>query len=201
MVIVGLLGGEGAGKTTAAKYLEEKYSAKRYTLAAPLKELVRLAFDLLPEQVYGTQEQKNAIDPRYNVSPRWLLRRIGTQGVREVFGADFWVEQTLSFIREDAPIVAVIDDVRFINESESLKNFHGKVIKLVNENAPRVTGHQSEEEWDKAPHDYYIKHDGKTLKYLENQLDVIMESISKPTAPSWKPQITAWTAWLKESEK
>ncbi len=174
-MIIGLLGGEGAGKTTAAKYLEEKYDAMRYALATPLKEIVRLAFDLTNDQVYGTQAQKNEVDPRYNVSPRWLMRRIGTEGVRGVFGEYIWVEQTLNFIREDTPNLAAIEDVRFINESDYLKDSGAKIIKLVNQSRPRVAGHQSEEEWDLAPFDFLISHDGTTLSHLHLQLDFAME--------------------------
>jgi len=175
-MIIGLLGGEGAGKTTAAKYLEDKYDAVRYTLADPLKQLIMNAFEMSREQLYGTQEQKNTIDPRYNVSPRWLMRRIGTEGIRKVFGEHFWVEQTLNFIREDTPWLAVIDDVRFISESEDLKNFgQARIIKLVNQNKPRVSGHQSEEEWDLAPYDFLISHDGVTLNHFHLQLNFAME--------------------------
>lgn len=173
-LIIGLLGGEAAGKTTAAKYIEEKYDAARYALANPLKELVRLSFELTADQVYGTQEQKSTIDPRYNVSPRWLMRRIGTEGCQQVFGKDFWVQQVMAFITEDTPHIAVIEDVRFIREAELLQDYGAKIIKLVNRSRPRVSGHRSEEEWDLAPYDFVIQHDGTNLNTLLDEVDKVL---------------------------
>ena len=99
MVILGLMGAAGSGKSTAAKYLVERYGAQRFSFADPLKDMVKAAFDLTEAQVRGTQAEKEAIDPRYNVSPRWLLQRIGTEGCRNTFGKNFWTERTLERIR------------------------------------------------------------------------------------------------------
>jgi ABC-type oligopeptide transport system ATPase subunit len=172
--MIGILGGEGAGKTTAARYLADKYGGNVYALAAPLKEIVGKAFDLTGDQLYGTQEQKNAIDPRYNVSPRWLFRHVGTEGIRGVFGDDVWVKLTVNTIRQDGFFLSIIDDVRFANEAEYLMNNNFKIIKLVNTSKQRVIGHQSETEWDFAPYNVLIQHDGKDINLLHNLLDTAM---------------------------
>lgn len=169
MAIVGLLGGEGAGKTTAANYLEQKYGAKRYTLAAPLKEFVKRVFELSDEQVYGTQEQKNTIDPRYGVTPRWLMQRVGTEGFQVMMGKQFWTEYLLKQLRKDNPKLAVIDDVRFAHEVDGLRD--ALIVKLVNKKRPVTGTHASETEWVTAYNDHTIEHDGEDLAYLYNELD------------------------------
>jgi len=119
--IIALIGPAGSGKSAAAAYLASRYGARRYSFAAPLKEIARRTLDLTTDQVYGSQEAKEAIDPRYGFSARWFLQRLGTEGVRAVLGADFWVEHTLRLIREDAPALAVVDDARFPNECARIR--------------------------------------------------------------------------------
>lgn len=172
-IIIGLLGGAGAGKSLAAKYLEQKYGAKRYSLAGPLKEFIGKTFDLTEDQLHGSQLSKETVDPRYNVTPRWLLQRAGTQGFRGVFGEDFWIDYLLKKVKEDGPALAVCDDCRFINEAYGIHDKRGYLIRLENSRvvSSADTTHQSEAEWSKCPYDFIIKHDGVTAQYLYNQLD------------------------------
>lgn len=115
--IVGMCGQAGCGKTTVATYLVEHYGARRYAFADPLKQLCIRTLDFADVQLNGTQAQKEAVDPRYGFSARWFIQRLGTEGVRSVFGPDFWWRYALSKIVVDAPDVAVIEDVRFVNEA------------------------------------------------------------------------------------
>lgn len=160
MKIVGLLGPAGCGKSSVASYLSNKYGAKRYSFAQPLKEIVRLSFDLTESQVYGTQAQKEAVDPRYNVTPRWLLQRIGTQGVRAVLGPDFWWQHCLAQIERDAGEVAVIEDCRFENEVNGLLA-KGASIWRIEAPGERDTqadqNHQSEAEWAQCAYTNQVK--------------------------------------------
>lgn len=133
--VIGLCGEAGSGKSSVAQYLIDRYGAVRYSLAAPLKEMVKAALDLTDEQVYGTQAQKEAPDPRYGgKSARWFLQRIGTEGVRNTWGADFWIKLTLGEggrIWRDAPALAVVDDVRFENEAAAIREWKfGRVWRL-----------------------------------------------------------------------
>jgi hypothetical protein len=168
---LGLLGPAGSGKSLAAKHLVDRYGAKVYTLAAPLKELVGSAFGLSHDQLYGSQESKERVDERYNVSPRWLLQHIGTEGIRKVFGPDFWWEYLLKCVQRDKPTFAVCDDVRFANEAAGLQSAGAKIVKLVNDKVKPRSNHASETEWLNAPHDFTIQHDGETIEQLTLQLD------------------------------
>lgn len=122
-ILIGLCGSAGSGKTTAAEYLANKYGARLYALADPIKQIVGKAFGLTHEQLWGTQEEKDTVDPRYNVSPRWLVRRVGTEGIRGVLGADTWIRHTFERIEHDAPPLAVIEDVRFFNEMQAVHDW------------------------------------------------------------------------------
>jgi hypothetical protein len=153
--IIAIMGPAGSGKSTAAEYLVERYGAVRYSFARPLKELVRRAFDLTEAQVYGSQADKEAIDPRYGHSPRWLLQRIGTEGGRAVFGESFWTDQALNLIRDEGPALAVIDDCRFVSEARAvLARPRGEVWRLQCASGAQSSDagtHASEREWRDAP--------------------------------------------------
>lgn len=176
--IIGLLGAAGSGKSTVAKHLIKKYGAKQYTLAAPLKTIVGKAFDLTDDQLYGTQIQKETVDPRYNVSPRWLFQRIGTEGIRSAFGDDVWWKLLLDKVKQDNPSLAVIDDVRFSNESLGLRNAGAYIIRLESDYKSKADHtHQSEAEWSRAPYDTVIRTRNGNLEGLYNAVDKVCYDI------------------------
>ena len=171
-VIIGLMGPAGAGKSSVADYLVEKYGAKRYSFAGPLKQFAMNALGFAHEQCWGTQAQKEAPDPRYGgKSARWFLQRLGTEGGRKTFGEDFWTRMCLEQIKRDAHPLAVIDDARFINEAEAIRTVDGRLpsastanrqgyvwrLESPDREAEADATHASEREWAEAPYDYLIK--------------------------------------------
>jgi hypothetical protein len=155
--VIALCGPAGSGKSTVANYLAERYGAQRHGFALPLKQMVKRALDFTDEQVFGTQEQKEAVDPRYGHSPRWFLQRVGTEGCRAVFGEDFWTKQCVDAIARQAQPLAVIEDMRFVNEGELVQlspKINGYIWRLwpVGDDialarAEAAGKHASEEEW------------------------------------------------------
>lgn len=168
-VVIGVCGPARSGKTTVSKYLERRYGARIYALAEPLKEIIQRAFLLEPQQLWGPQDLKEKIDPRYNVSPRWLMQRIGTEGFRSVIGDDFWVNYTIQQIRKDAPRLAVVEDVRFLSEAHGLHTLPHSFIWRLHKPGHVTTGHQSETEWQmiSAHHILEPKTVGLEELYLE----------------------------------
>jgi hypothetical protein len=125
--IIGLLARAGRGKSTCAAVAAER-GFRRHSLAGPLKELVRHLFDFRPSQVYGTQAEKEAVDPRWGVSPREMMIRLG-DGARRCVGEDVWLRACLDKIATEGHD-AVIEDVRYGNEAAAIVAAGGAVVKL-----------------------------------------------------------------------
>ncbi len=149
MKILGLLGRAGSGKSTIAQYLVKNHGARIYSLAGPLKAMAQEIFALTNEQVFGTQAQKEAIDPRYDQSPRDLLKCMGQAG-RLHIGESVWLEACFNKIQKDNSKLAVIDDVRYINEATYVSKV-GSVVKLVCPSRRDTGDHPSEKEVDLVP--------------------------------------------------
>lgn len=177
-MIIALAGPAGAGKSTAAAYLAAAYGARRYSLAWPLKEIARRTLDLSHPQVYGTQADKDATDPRYGFSPRWFLQRLGTDGIREVLGADFWTRHVLGRIAADAPRLATIEDCRFEDEADAIRAAGGVVIRLYPPTPAADGDHVSEQQWRTMRADFDVRVSAPGLEELHARLDRVMEYTS-----------------------
>lgn len=194
-LVIGLLGPAGAGKSTVAKYLLEKcYNAKVYSLAAPLKEIAKRVMLFTDEQLYGTQAQKEAPDIRYGFSARTFLQRLGTDGIRDVLGTDVWITACLRKIKVEGPDVAIVEDLRFINEACAFRNadkthpgLFGYVWRLVppsdgiSDGQKLAAGaHPSELEWSRAPYDSSLEPNKRGVAELQHLVDVVLEQYPIP---------------------
>lgn len=64
-MIISIGGFAGSGKDTACNYLVEKYGFKKTSYAAPLKQMVKIAFGFTDEQLYGPSSKREEQDERY----------------------------------------------------------------------------------------------------------------------------------------
>lgn len=114
---------------------------RAYNFADSLKEICVMLFNIPPESVYGTDEQKNQIQnhllwenmPGSNrtgpMSSRDFMQFFGTDIMRKIY-EPIWLENCFRRIEEDEPEIAVIGDCRFVNEITAVQNKGGKVIRL-----------------------------------------------------------------------
>jgi hypothetical protein len=135
VLIVGMCGAAGHGKTTGSDMIKEMFNTEPpYAMAGPLKKSAAACFTLLPEQIYGTQEEKETIDPRWGTSARVILQKMGVLlrerpdlfGVTVPDGLTLWVyhfKAYLDGINKDGAVV-VVSDVRFPDEVDILASKH-----------------------------------------------------------------------------
>ena len=128
-MLVGIAGRKGVGKDTVADYLVQHHGYVRKSFADPIKTTVVDLFRLEPHQMEG--DEKEAIDPRHNLSPRQMMQLVGTDMFRRMVRDSFWTDYfTEWFLRQPDGTRVVVPDVRFQNEVDVIKSLGGIVIRI-----------------------------------------------------------------------
>lgn len=115
---------------------------KHYAFASALKDIAMGLFNIPRENLFGTDEQKNAISPyKWEDMPtkvkgksgpmtyREFMQYFGTNICRKIY-PEIWTSRVLADIKAEESLYAIISDARFPNEIEAVKAVGGKVIKL-----------------------------------------------------------------------
>lgn len=104
----------------------------------------------------------------HTISGREFLQRYGTEGHREIFGDNFWIDSFWHSNDFSDCQVLIITDCRFDNEAESVKEKGGTIIKIKNDRAEKETDkHDSESGISKSLIDLTINNSG-TIEDLKN---------------------------------
>ena len=135
--IIGLTGLAGAGKSTAARWLNEHHRYAILPFASPLKAMA--AAVLTSEQMHGRLKEVPS-DALCGLSPRQFMQRLGTEFGRDQVGRDFWVKQWLQARLPICNSRIVADDVRFTNEAQAVRMLGGIIIEVRREGAGSASG-------------------------------------------------------------
>lgn len=137
--IIGLIGPEGAGKSTAAALLEGQNGYKRVPFAGPLKSMIA-ALGVDPRHLYGSLEDKAApLGIFGGKSARHAMQTLGTEWGRNHIGQGFWVAAWMEAVKGIAYVAA--DDVRFPNEADAIRAMGGMIVCVV----------RSQDQFNRAP--------------------------------------------------
>lgn len=110
----------------------------------------------------------------YYIPIRLLMQEYGTEINRGIFGSNVWVNKLDEEIRRDNKEVAIIGDVRFINESDYIYNNKGKCI-VVRRGTPKIENVHSSEMVTIALDDIVIDNN-KTIKELFNNVITVFRN-------------------------
>ena len=173
--IIGILGKAGSGKGEVARYFVECRGATRVSIAYPIKRMCQELFQLTEQQVFGSQKDKETIDPRYGRSPRELLVALGESG-RRFAGDQIWLDSALHYIKNHHLTTFhntyVIEDVRMPREVQAIHDEAGFVIKVERDNRPSIATGGPEDLVDTV-HPHYINatvHNTNSIAHLWAQL-------------------------------
>lgn len=180
-VVIGLLGQAGSGKSTAAKYLSEKYGFVEKSFASPLKRACRELFSLSDEQLDGSL--KEVPDDRwYGATPRRMFQYIGTDLLRDNIetimpgiGKDIFVKAldvSLQGIEKDI----VVSDVRFANEIEYVNSIGGTVVRIVRD-GQEAGNHITENHQNLTGYRMAVINDGRNLDAYHRTWDEVVKKI------------------------
>lgn len=150
--ILGITGRAGSGKSTIAKWCRDNLKAQIISIAGPLKLILGDVFGFAPSQLYGSQAEKEAPDPRYPLIPREYAQSLGS-AIRKHLGEDSWIDKALRTAAGSQASLVVFDDVRYLNEAAKIKAYGGATIKLVcpDSKSKADPNHESEAGVDTIP--------------------------------------------------
>ena len=179
--IIGITGKANAGKTTAANYIADKYDFRRVAFADPLKKGLA-EFTGLPLRMFYDQNIKNIDIPEYNnTSLRYMMQFVGTECFRDNFGINFWVNRMLLEIEnldKEGVDNIVIDDIRYQEESEMVKELGGYVIFITRPDENAIRSSHRSEALD-VKYDYHVDNDGDLAKLFAD-VDTLIATSKYP---------------------
>lgn len=106
---------------------------------------------------------------------RRLLQKLGTEVVRESYGANAWVDLVAKQIAEEQPERAVITDVRFDNEAEWLRGLGAPVVRITRPGVGPVNTHASDRGISKHLVSVTVDNDS-TLEALAARMDAVRKT-------------------------
>lgn len=126
LLIVGICGAAGVGKSTAADYLERRYGFNRRRFAGPIKAMMK-AFGLTEAHVDGDLKAEPC-ELLGGKTPRQAMQWLGTEWGRDLVCPDLWIRAWAASLPAFGNVV--VDDVRFENEAAEIRKRNGMIIML-----------------------------------------------------------------------
>lgn len=187
--LIGITGLMQSGKSTAADYIASDPDVEHFAFADPLREMARDINPLVHVSISGEfvyyreallalgYEKAKATYPEF----RRFLQRLGTDGIRDHAGPDFWVDIAERNIRKQilSPDTemrgAVFSDVRFPNEAEKIQDLGGVVVRIkrTGQSGTNNTKHASETLMNDINPNMTIINDG-TIDQLHSSMDSVL---------------------------
>jgi hypothetical protein len=172
MLVLGIHGPSRSGKDTIYQILLEEFPLikfERQGFADALKISAAKSLGLkgssseLIVKMDTLKEEGQIHTPWGKISGREFLQYYGTEGHRDMFGSDFWLDQVVPNIYNPRERyiginrvcdVLVIPDVRYQNEVGRVNDAGGQLWKIKRNVEGHTTGHASEGElvanWDRV---------------------------------------------------
>lgn len=174
--LIGIHGPALSGKDTLAAVLCERHGFKMMAFAAPLKIAVAHMFGW-PLELCFSQDGKAMRSEFWGLQVRDALQQVG-EGVRKMFGEDFWVRRWLyDYVQVQNQLSVVLTDVRYENEADSIRGYGGTIVHLKRDGAG-LTGAQSEHSSERGiqfhDSDILIENNG-TLAELALRADALVK--------------------------
>jgi hypothetical protein len=174
MRIIGMAAPKFGGKDTAADYLIKCMPwRKKVSFADPIKTMLQIGLDLSEAQLWG--DLKEEVDPRYGVTPRYLMQTLGTEWGRDMVKNDLWVQAAKTLYAGENIIIADVRNVPGNVEAQYVRD-NGVLIHLIGR-TQYSNEHISETEIPRESGDIVVRNTG-SLEDLYKELTPIVDAFT-----------------------
>ena len=196
MPIIGLCGLKGSGKDTVADMLVNTNEYTKIAFADFIKNAAKELFDWNDSSF--NPENKEKVDPYWNVTPRKILQELGTEFLRihckDILSSEFELlngenyNSTFHIKRINREVIKllssnknniVFSDIRFQDELDYIKKLGGTVIRIVRPslNNNEFSQHLSEKNINNLINVDYELVNEHNIPHLYKKTSIIVEHI------------------------
>lgn len=157
--VIAVVGSKGVGKSHfASVFADDKVSFALFKMADPIKAMLEVFYcSALPERIVNREERYDGLEERLDgvrkeipdteyglPSPRILMQTLGTDWGRSI-NKNLWVDICIRRIQRHLSCtmgknsVVIVDDVRFANEVQALKDNFKTLVVQVHRDFPAKT--------------------------------------------------------------
>lgn len=178
MVLIGLVGRAGSGKSTVAEHLVSAHGFRQEAFAAPLKDAAVAIFGWSRADLEGDTPERRAWREKIDVwwaarlrmpelTPRWVLQHLGTEVMRANFHEDIWVAAMQRRLQARGKDDVVVSDVRMLNEAWAIREAGGVLVRVERPGSSAASSHATEALADLLTVDLTLVNDGTLGELLE----------------------------------
>ena len=197
-MLIGLNGKLKSGKDTTFQVISDLYPfAERVSFAEMLKQSAANSIGMSRELMEALKAHENihvsisgtsalnsllpstqlAEASKWQMTIREYLQWYGTEGHRDLFGENFWVDMALPEDLDHSDRLLVVTDMRFPNEIQRVKDLDGVCVKVERTVGTSFGSHASEQNVDHMI-DYTLDNTG-TIEDLEKNVVELINQIKK----------------------
>ena len=164
--LIGLTGPARCGKDSAAKMLVDHHGFKQYSLASPIKKMLK-AIDIN----CNDSEKEIPLERFGGKTPRQLMQSLGTEWGRAISDS-LWLRLAMheyEWAKHEDYAGLVISDIRFSNEGDWLRE-HGTLVHISRPGVSHTKKHSSDLPLETKEGDFFICND-HTAAFLGRQIN------------------------------
>jgi hypothetical protein len=172
--LIGLTGAAGVGKDTIGDRLYWTHGYISTSFAEPLRLAACEIFGLEYSN-FADRDRKDTINEQWGMTPRQMIQRLGTEGMRHLFGEDFWIKRW-RMVYDNSPFDNfVVTDVRFDNEASMIRELGGTVVHVFRADTRNNDPHLSAQGVPYLAGDHVIENYGDIKALYERIEDLLKE--------------------------
>lgn len=169
--VIGIAGKARSGKDTVAEMILTEYGGYRYSLADPIRAMLKAGLGIDMSTPYWQEHKEDPIPAFGNKSPRQLMQWLGTEWGRVLVDDNLWLVLATQQLANRGTGM-IVPDVRYENEADWVRRF-GVLIHIERPGVSPVNTHISEGGVSYEAGDHTIFNDG-TLEDLQDRVREIL---------------------------